>query len=60
MIDPPPNRIVVKLPLRGRAVFPCSAVARYSGRGSMDEAASFILHRAEPHADIANWIGGAP
>jgi len=60
MMGPPPSRSVAKLPPRSRPVFPYPAVARYSGKGSIDEAASFIRNMPEPHTDVASWIGSAP
>jgi feruloyl esterase len=60
MMGPPPSRSVAKLPPRSRPVFPYPAVARYSGKGSIDEAASFSRNMPELHTDVASWIGSAP
>jgi feruloyl esterase len=57
MLGPPPSRNQADLPPRSRPVFPYPAVARYAGKGSIDESGNFIPTMPPPADDITDWIG---
>lgn len=63
-VDGPPPMIMMPprpvLAPRSRPVFAYPAVARYSGKGSSDDAASFVAADSPPRSDIAVWVGTRP
>jgi len=58
---PPPGMMPPKevLPPRSRPIFAYPQVARYSGKGSVDDAASFVAATPAPTKDVAVWIGAS-
>jgi len=52
-----PGRLIASMPGRTRPVFPYPVVARYSGTGSTDDAASFVPYRPGPSSVGYSWLG---
>lgn len=58
---PPPAATPHPVPTaRSRPVFAYPDVARYSDKGSTDNAASFTASVPPPRSDIATWVGARP
>ena len=62
----PPDRVIATAALAGgvtrtRPVFPYPARARYTGSGSVDDAANFVqVTPSPPPDDDPQWIGATP
>src|SRR2546430_10277906 len=55
------SRIVNGTVTRSRPVFPYPAVARYTGTGSLDDAANFVSYTPRPQVrDNITWLGSRP